>query len=201
MTAVLLSELITRYKHPTIGYGSAFDLAVCDAPRKSLSLREVLSPLGLAIDQRPTPAIPFSTEELEAALPACVEATREQIRGSAATGFKGIFYRLQGAEPAHVTPMQYGGLVLEADRELLTEAVNLGITVLSIDGGAECYLDVVSDLPAQIFAWDSVTTATPDSEIRELRAGYTASADPASDFGFSGMTPPPTQKDELYGRV
>jgi hypothetical protein len=78
-------------------------------------------------------------------------------------------YRLTGPEPAKATPMQYGGFFLEKDREFLQSAKSRGKLWIFVDAGPGAYLDFVSDLPADGFAWDAEATGFPVSEMRKLR--------------------------------
>jgi len=98
----------------------------------------------------------------------------------------GIFYRLQGAEPKFATPMEYGGHYLEVDRALLQHASTARMNVLCIEGGPEAYIDFVSDLPAQVFAWDLEQTGFSVSALRKMRTGALAAASPEADILFGG---------------
>ena len=93
-----------------------------------------------------------------------------------------ILYVLSGPEPAKTTPMQYGGHFLERDRELLEFANEKNEVWLHVDAGPGAYLDFVSDLPAQVFAWDAVKTGFPLSEMRKLRAGKLCTNEVGADL-------------------
>ena len=80
--------------------------------------------------------------------------------------------------------MQYGGYYLERDRELLQEIEAARLNVLCVVGDEEVFIDFVSDLPAQVFAWDSRATSVSSAYVRELRKGAQASADPGSEIEF-----------------
>ena len=86
----------------------------------------------------------------------------------------GVFYRLQGANPAETTPMQYGGYFLERDRELLASAASPRI--LFVDGTSDVYFDFVGDLPAELFGYD-----IPVSEVRAIRGGEILADSPEAD--------------------
>lgn len=96
-----------------------------------------------------------------------------------------VIYRLTGPEPALATPMQYGGFFLERDRELLEFAKSRGEVWLFVDAGPDAYLDFVSDLPADIFAWDAQKTRFPLSEMRKLRSGTLCTNEPGADLSLS----------------
>ena len=173
-----------RSKNPraTIGCGPHFDLII------GTQLAEVINPFGSALIAGCDINLELRNDPNSNVLAEFVTKVEASIRSAIAEGFDGICYRLVGADIAHSTPMWYGGILLEADRALLAMAVELGTTVLVIDGGAEAFIDVTSDLPAHIFAWDSELTGVSDADVRSLRSGYTASADAESDFSFLGSS-------------
>ena len=123
-------------------------------------------------------------------------ATKAAIANAKSAGVDGFVYALSGAEPGRCTPMQYGGQYLEVDREILC-SIQDSLVVVLIEGGAGvdallarfegegAYLDFVSDLPAQVFAWDSAATGFSVSEIRALRPGALAAPDADADILFS----------------
>jgi hypothetical protein len=163
----------------------------CSAVSASLSedrvvLAEVPNPFGLALGR----GIDLNSALKEdptaggQVLDTLVEEVRIQIREGLDSGADGIFYRLHGANPQHCTPMQYGGHYLERDRELLTEAQGTVMNVLFVSGPEEIYVDFVSDLPADIFAWDVHLSKVTATEVRSMRNGATASADPTSEFAL-----------------
>jgi hypothetical protein len=149
-------------------------------------LVEILSPfsrslkMGLALSK----TLQQDPKEGEKILQALVAETRTEINVALEQGVDGIFYRLQGAEPEFTTPMEYGGLYLETDRDLLQLAMKAHLNVLFIEGGPELYIDFVSDLPAQIFAWDSGRTDIPLSSVKKMRIGTLATGDPDADVLF-----------------
>ena len=98
----------------------------------------------------------------------------------------GVFYRLSGANPISCTPMWYGGYYLEADRAILASARNDQVVVMYVEGDEGTYLDCVSDLPADVIAWNHEETGVSDAEMRKLFSGLTASSDPESNFDFQG---------------
>jgi len=111
-------------------------------------------------------------------------ATKAAIANAKSAGVDGFVYALSGAEPGRCTPMQYGGQYLEVDREILC-SIQDSLVVVLIEGGEGAYLDFVSDLPAQVFAWDSAATGFSVSEIRALRPGALAAPDADADILFS----------------
>lgn len=123
-----------------------------------------------------------SPEAGEAKLAEYIAATQAEIELAYAAGADGMIYALHGAVPNHCSPMQYGGLYLERDREILSAAKDRGFTLLFIVGDEEAYLDFVSDLPAHAIAWDVDRTGFTVSQMRELRSGAVCATDPESDI-------------------
>lgn len=95
-----------------------------------------------------------------------------------------ICYRLEGPEPAKTTPMEYGGFFLEREREILRRAKDRGETWLWVDAGEGAYLDFVSDLEADVFAWDAKATGFPLAEMSKLRTGRLCTNEAGSDVEF-----------------
>ena len=56
------------------------------------------------------------------------------------------------------------------------------MNVLFVAGPEEIYIDFVSDLPAEVFAWDYDLIKLSAKEVRSLRNGAVASSDPSSEF-------------------
>lgn len=119
----------------------------------------------------------------QSVLEGLVEETRKDLE----TAQFPLIYRLSGPEPAKATPMQYGGFFLERDRELLEQARTKGEVWLYIDAGADAYLDFVSDLPADVFAWDAQRTGFSLSEMRKLRSGLLSCNEPGADQPLSAL--------------
>jgi len=111
----------------------------------------------------------------------------EETRKDLGTAQFPLIYRLSGPEPAKATPMQYGGFFLERDRELLERTKTKGEVWLYIDAGSDAYLDFVSDLPADVFAWDAQKTGFPLSEMRKLRTGTLCTNEPGADLPLSAL--------------
>ncbi|HEY3782733.1 MAG TPA: hypothetical protein VGL56_16745 [Fimbriimonadaceae bacterium] len=149
-------------------------------------LAEILSPFSRSLKTglNLSKTLQRDPKEGEKVYQALVEEVRTEINLALEQGVDGIFYRLQGAEPDFTTPMEYGGLYLETDRELLQLAMTAHLNVLFIEGGPELYMDFVSDLPAHIFAWDSHRTDIPLSAVKKMRIGALATGDPEADVLF-----------------
>ena len=117
-----------------------------------------------------------------AQLDAATESTRRAIAAALEGGADGIVYRLYGARAKHSTPMEYGGIYLERDRELLEEIRDARLNVLFLVGDDDLYLDFVSDLPAHVLAWDADASGFTSAQVRALRDGAQASSDPNSEI-------------------
>jgi hypothetical protein len=154
------------------------------AGRDEAVLFQIQNPFGLAIragvnlnqlhDQSPD----LGAEELAQ----FSQQVLSQCRTALDRGADGIFYVLQGARGAYCTPMQYGGLYLENDREILQEFADANLNVIFVVGNDDLYIDFVSDLPAHVFAWDSEASTFDAAYVRTLRNGALASADLTSEI-------------------
>lgn len=111
----------------------------------------------------------------------------DAIRAEIEKAQGGILYRLTGPEPARATPMQYGGHFLERDRELLELANERGEVWLFVDAGPGAYLDFVSDLPAEVFAWDAVKTGFSLAEMRKLRSRKLCTNEAGADLPLESV--------------
>ncbi|MDI9636778.1 hypothetical protein QPK87_39105 [Kamptonema cortianum] len=118
----------------------------------------------------------FSSDDLEGqarALDSATETAKSHCQQALADGADGICYRLAGAEPAHSSPMEYGGLVLERDREVLESVAESRLNVVYVENEGEAYLDFLTDLPCHFLAWNGEAPSTLD-EVRALRGGAVA---------------------------
>ena len=172
-------EMLADGKRPTIGWGEA-DLKV------GRDLREVLNPFGraLAAGENLNSVYEASLEVGEARLEAYVDATRRDLAQDG-----DVLYRLVGADPTLSTPMQYGGLYLERDRDLLT-GLSGGFHALYVDAPGEAFLDVVCDLPVDVFLWDDRATQTAAASLRVMRAGPMGCKGPDAEFRLVGEPKP-----------
>lgn len=176
-------------------------------------LAEILNPLGRAIANGVDlpQLLHDNPTEGEAMLQSLIFDVEQEIDFALKSGVDGIFYRLQGAEPKYTTPMQYGGHFLEVDRALLrrlqipdsrfriageAEEIEGGdresfnekrkptVAFLFVESGAETYIDCLTDLPADVFAWDRDTLGATIVEMRLLRQGVLATKDEQADILF-----------------
>lgn len=134
------------------------------------SFEGVLSPLSRAISQgidivsqlEDNPSLGDQT------LAELVRETANEI-----SHIEGNFnYIVAGAEPRFTTPMQYGGHFLELDRELIG-ARKPAITLI---GGSETYIDIVSDLAESYLIWDSSSTSVDPQEVARMTRATTIPA-------------------------
>lgn len=124
------------------------------------------------------------------------EQTLSQIEAAKRLGADGVFYVLSGADPARSTPMQYGGLFLELDREALAKACEMGMSFLYLDAAKGAYLDFVADLPASAFGWDRAGTGIEVAAVREIRPGALFADDPEADI----LLKPPSSQSAVAPR-
>lgn len=151
-----------------------------------IGLAEVISPVGrLASLEQTLESLRDNPEVGNVLIDHAVEATNAEIAAKLGEGYEGILYRLVGAEPAQTTPMQYGGFFLERDREILSGLPEGAICIIYIDAGEEAYLDFVSDLPGDLFAWDSARTGIAPEAVRPMRTGALACNHPDADVFFA----------------
>ena len=108
------------------------------------------------------------------------EVTKE-IESAIKEGADGIIYVVYGATPEMSTPMEFGGHFLEVDRKIL-ESFRPAAKMAFIIGGEGAFLDFVSDLPTDIFAWDVHATGVAVGEVRAMRKGALAASDPQADI-------------------
>ena len=149
-----------------------------------LWLVPINSPLTLSIQKGL--ALPASLDgnpkEGNELLDQMVSDVARDVERAATSGADGIFYVLDGAYPAHSTPMQYGGYFLERDRELLELANDFRFNIVFVEGTDEVYLDTVSDLPAHAFGWRMKETGFTPEMMKPNRPGPYASFDGMSDI-------------------
>lgn len=172
--------------------GPASDVLIAAGPEIPASdgqavLAEVLSPFGRAIrfGLNLNDLLQSDPEAGGRELDRLSDDVRAEVVAAANAGADGICYRLLGCEPPYATPMQYGGFYLERDRELLEYAAEAAFNLLWIDAGADAYLDFVSDLPADAFAWDIDRTDVSVVQMRAMRQGALAAEDPTADILFA----------------
>lgn len=149
-------------------------------------LVEVMSPYGRATREGIN-LTDILTDQPEAGaheLSKWAASAGSDIQQALKEGANGIFYRLDGAYPAANTPMQYGGLYLETDREILKQIPEEALALLYVEGESDPYLDFVSDLPADLFGWDAPRTGIESEQVLKMRDGALAAEDKGASVFF-----------------
>lgn len=126
------------------------------------SYQGVLSPLARAIQasHHVVSLLADNPAEGDQFLAELVAQTREHIEAT-----NGPFnYVIAGAEPSFSTPMQYGGHFLELDRELIGDRK----PVITLIGGSETYIDVVSDLAETYLLWNPASITEDPQEVAKM---------------------------------
>lgn len=93
---------------------------------------------------------------------------------------QGICYLIQGATPEQFSPMEYGGLILERDRAILSK-VSEQETVVFVNDLVEPYLDFLSDLPCTVFGYWKESGQSLE-EMKVMRTGLIASDHEGADI-------------------
>ncbi len=150
-------------------------------------LAEVLGPYGQALSKGIdlNSVIADSPEIGEAMLSECIEASLSDISVAKSNGAHGILYAVCGATEEHCSPMQYGGLYLERDREVLLEATKWAFVFLFVVGSENTYMDIVSDLPCDVMGWSIEATGHSLSEMKIMSKGATCTSDPNSEWAWN----------------
>jgi len=78
-------------------------------------------------------------------------------------------YIVAGAEPEFTTPMQYGGHFLELDRDLIGSHK----PAITLIGGPETYVDIVSDLAETFLVWNPATNPVSPEEVAKMTRART----------------------------
>ena len=122
----------------------------------------ILSPFSKAISRSMdiVGLLADSPSEGEAVLADLVTQTKVEIAASA----ESFNYIVAGAEPAFSTPMEYGGHFLELDRELIGDQK----PAITLVGGSETYIDVVSDLAETYLVWNPEHIKEDPQEVAKM---------------------------------
>lgn len=91
-------------------------------------------------------------DRVSAGLHTITDTTRAFIRAAMETGIDGIFYAVQHASYEIMSEVEYDGVCLGLDRELLAEAASLWFNVLHLHGSSVMFNRFV-DLPVQVVNW------------------------------------------------
>lgn len=173
---------------------SEADAWVVDAPHElseakslcgdSAVLSSVLSPFGWA-HQKGIPLMKLlesDPKEGDIELQKLQQMTLDEARARMDEGADGLCYVLAGAGPDHTTPMQYGGFLLDLDREILEEFTEADFNLVWVRGHKDPYLEFVADLPCHALSWDMAATGIQPASIRPYRTGAIAGDRPDCDL-------------------
>lgn len=149
------------------------------APGKA-TLKSILNPF----DSELYAALKQDPEAGNRLLEAKSLAIKSEIESAWNEGYDGILYEIRGADAGTSTPMQYGGILLEVDRDILS-SVRADKLSLAWILGAEPFLDIVSDLPCTILAFHAESADELVSELRQLRSGWIAANSTEADVRLS----------------
>ena len=97
---------------------------------------------------------------------AWIESESKAILAEASHAKDGVFYRLAGCDPAHTSPMEYGGYFVPAEAAIL-ENLNSPRTVW-VETATETYFDFLADIPCDLFGWD-IHNGPGIEEMRQIR--------------------------------
>jgi hypothetical protein len=152
------------------------DAAFTRSSPRQIALRELPSPFAIAESRGiDLPATIRSDSVSAAALINELASETESIIGSiSSSGFDGTFYRLTGAEPAKLSPMQYGGLFFEHDWNLISAARKTGLVVVFADVGEDAYFDVIASLPCTVLAYDAAKSKISGADLRRVTSALLA---------------------------
>ncbi len=169
--------------------------ALSQADPSKLRLVPVRNPFGQALrhDILVRDELSEDPDAGERTLQGLVDLTRHEIHSALSKGADGILYLLFGAREKYTTPMEYGGHYLERDREILAEIVDSAFRMVFVVGEKDAYLDFVSDLPVELFAWDSLATGVTAAEMRQMRTGALATNSEDANIELRFGVDSPTQ--------
>lgn len=195
--AEIAVDFYRRWQPDAVVVSSSEDVGEVMAAAPGVAvLVEVGNPFGAALMKAVDLNAEFEKgpQDGETAFGTYLDDTQRLLDGAMQSGADGVLYRLFGAEPSLSTPMQFGGLYLEHERELLAGIQQARVNIMYAEGGEGLYLDVISDLPAHALAWDEDRSLITPQQARTVRRGALAcgllSEDPMRlyrDIGGSGL--------------
>lgn len=169
---------------------SGFDAVIvagngpANLPNGPLKLAQIVSFFGLAYIEHPEIAELMGQDPLRSGeiLDRAQAQCSENIRHALNSGFDGFVYVLVGAEPKYLSPMQYGGFILDQDRAILSEFSDLPNRFIYVIGGEETYMDAISDLSATALGWNENEVNFGIQNMRSLAQKPIFANHPDSDF-------------------
>jgi len=113
---------------------------------------------------------------------------RESARiESECAGAADVFYRVAGADPAHASPMEYGGVLVPAEAGVLEQLK--AHRIVWVEPAADTYFEFLADLSADCFGWD-VTFGPTVAQMRSLRPGRLMAESDDADIRLVSPVPP-----------
>lgn len=91
----------------------------------------------------------------------------------------GVLYRLGGCDPAHTSPMEYGGVFVPAETAILEQLP--APRVVWVEPAPDTYFDFVADIPCDVFGWDTAHGPSV-REMRTLRSEPMMANDPEAEY-------------------
>ncbi|MFN3730278.1 MAG: hypothetical protein ACK4XJ_11275 [Fimbriimonadaceae bacterium] len=175
VTAALAGVTVDRAPSVSFLPGVAADAGIDGEFR----LTHVKNPFGVALEQgvRLSDLFDHDPDASDREVRRAADETRRCI--AAAGDVDGIAYTIHGACELWTSPMGYGGWLLETDRELIKSASK---PVFAFVVGRDAYLDVLSDLPCAVFAWDSEASSADVDEMRRMCRAKIATNRQGADF-------------------
>lgn len=110
---------------------------------------------------------------------AWIDSTTSAILAEAAQATHGVLYRLGACDPAHTSPMEYGGVFVPAETAVLEQLP--APRVLWVEPAADTYFDFVADIPCDVFGWDAAHGPSV-REMRALRSEPLMANDPEAEY-------------------
>ena len=158
-----------------------------DVPKGILKLADIKSLFGRALEIEPKIAELMSSDPLASGeiLDRASRETSDKIINALESGFDGFVYLLMGAEPSLLSPMQYGGFILEQDQDLLNQFNHVENRLIFVVGDEETYLDALSDLPASAIGWDENRMGFGIETMRKLAHKPIFANHPDSDIDLT----------------
>jgi uroporphyrinogen decarboxylase len=120
-------------------------------------LATIFSPLAqaknLAGQERLLSHLRSHPESVRHGLETITASTIAYIEAAKKTGLSGIFYAIQHAQYAVMSPVEYQSFGLPFDEEILASASDLWLNMVHVHGEGDIMFDLVADYPVQLMNW------------------------------------------------
>jgi len=137
-------------------------------------LQTIFSPLAqakhLSGEQTLLHHLRASPATVSAGLATIVASTKAFIEAAIQTGIDGIFYAVQHAQSALLSPAEFSRFGRESDLDVLASASHLWFNLLHLHGEG-VYFEAVSDYPVQAINWHDRDTPPSLAVAREVFQG------------------------------